>query len=145
MAPGREGKLTTFCVLSGLALFFWGGEIYQRSEIALNGKVVASETTCVQPQNNRCATKYVVEDISGRNKIYVAGPNDHSLPRRLPIGTVIAKEQWKVGYSIDGRPVDDFPFWAYVAGVLTAIIGSWWVFLRGGGPPNTSLERTRER
>jgi hypothetical protein len=144
MEPQRGRRLIGFCVLTGLAMFLWGGEIYQRAEISLNGKVVSSETKCVQPQNNRCATTYIVESLSGLRKTYVAGPNTHSLPRRLPIGTIVVKEAWKFDYSINGEHINDFPLWAYSGGILTALIGSWWLYWRPALTPNTSLERTRE-
>ena len=121
-------------ILPGLVLLFFGWQIYQRAEISLAGKIVSSDTTCNQPQNNRCVTTYVVEDASHSRETYIAGPNSHSLPKRLPIGTVVIKERWKLGYSVDGKYIDDYPLRFEVWIVVMTFVFGWWMYLRASGP-----------
>jgi hypothetical protein len=99
-----------FFMLSMLIWLFAGSEIFQRAKIDLNGKVISSETSCVQPLNNRCATEYVVEAASGDRKTYIAGPTDKALRQLLPVGTVVVKEKWSLSYAVNGVQINDFPF-----------------------------------
>jgi hypothetical protein len=110
----NHGLLIVVAVLTWL---FAGSEIFQRATIELHGKVVSSETSCVQPQNNRCATEYVVERNDHVQKRYVAGPTDKSLRRGLPVGSEIDKDKWALAYAIDGVPINDFPS-AFYGGLL---------------------------
>jgi hypothetical protein len=130
--------------LPSLALFLWGGTIYKRATVEVSGKVIEAETSCVQPDSNRCVTAYVLEDSSGGRQSYEAASNSHSLPLRLPVGTVIYKKKWKVDYSIDGQRVSDFPMWAYIGGIAAAFFGGWRLYLASGVSPSTSPERARE-
>ena len=118
-----------FIVLAILTWIFAGAEILQRAAIDLHGIVVSSETSCVQPQNNRCATTYVVETQLGVQKTYTAGPTDKALRRGLPVGTVLVKDKWRLSYSINGERVDDFPsgfYWGQmVFGLFCALL--WYV------------------
>jgi hypothetical protein len=116
--------------LAPIALLIWlfaGHEIYQRAAISLDGTVVSSETSCVQPYNNRCDTAYVLEGRDGAQSAYVAGPTDESLERRLPVGTVIHKSKWSLSYTVDARNVNDFPIGFYgglmAFGLLCALFG----------------------
>jgi len=116
--------------LAPFALLIWlfaGHEIYQRAAISLHGTVVSSETSCVQPYNNRCDTTYVVEAQDQTRSTYVAGPTDESLERRLPVGTVIRKDKWALTYSVNNRKISDFPAVFYgglmAFGVLCALFG----------------------
>lgn len=103
------------------ALLFFGvmmsllaaSEIYQRSAIQLDGTVISSETSCVQPENNRCDTVYIVERSDHSRVEYIAGPVDHSLRRRLPVGTNIVKNKWALDYTINGVINRDFPTKVY--------------------------------
>lgn len=130
-------------LLPAMVVLFYGCEIYQRAVISLNGRIVSSDTTCAQPENNRCSTAYVVEDASHSRRQYDAGPNDHSLPRRLPIGTVVVKEQWKLGYSLDGKYIDDYPIGFEMGVVVVMFFFGWWLHLRAGarrGKPPGRIE-----
>jgi hypothetical protein len=116
--------------LAPLALLIWlfaGNEIYQRAAISLDGTVVSSKTSCVQPYDNRCATAYVVERRDHTQSTYVAGPTDESLERRLPVRTVIRKKKWSLTYTVDARIVNDFPIGFYgglmALGLLCALFG----------------------
>jgi len=118
-------------LIAVLLWLFSGSEIYQRATIELNGTIVSSTTTCMQPWNNRCATEYLVKAHDGSQQSYVAGPTDKSLPRRLSVGTVVVKRRWALSYSLNGRQVADFPIFFY-SGLL--ILGGgcviWWLLLR---------------
>jgi len=113
-----------------LIWFFACSEIYQRAVIELNGVVVSSQTSCVQPQNNRCATTYVVEGPDKSRTTYIAGPTDKALSRQLPVGTMIAKKKWALAYSINGQRINDFPsiFYGTLLVFGLCLVG-WWYFL----------------
>lgn len=113
-------------VFAALIWLFAGSEIYQRAAIELNGTVVSSNTSCMQPQNNRCATEYVIEGSKQSRITYIAGPTDKALPRRLPVGTVIVKDKWALAYSINGQHIDDFPIGFYVALLVFGLCCIWW-------------------
>jgi len=106
-----------------------GSEIYQRAEIELDGTIVSAKTNCMQPQNNRCATEYVVEAIDHSRKTYVAGPTDKSLRRWLSIGTSVVKRKWAMDYFIDGKHVDDFPIFFYSGVLIFGACFIGWSFL----------------
>jgi len=116
--------------VAALVWLFAGNEIYQRAAVELNGSVVSSETSCMQPQNNRCATKYVVEGHDHIRATYIAGPSDKALPRRLPVGTEIVKAKWALAYSINGQQINDFPI-VFYAGILLLgpCCAGWWYAL----------------
>jgi len=115
------------CTPCAAHLAFAGHEIYQRAAISLQGTVVSSETSCVQPYNNRCDTRYVVEAQDQTHSTYIAGPTDESLERRLPVGTFIRKDKWALTYSVNNQKVSDFPVVFYgglmAFGVLVALFG----------------------
>jgi hypothetical protein len=133
-------RSNAFLLLAVMAWSFGGSEIYRRGVFAVEGTLVSSTTTCVQPANNRCASEYVVLSSDGVRTSYVAGPTDASLPRDLPVGTVISKRRWSIDYFLNGQRVDDFPvmFYAVVMafGVLCLCL---WVmrFSLGRSPRNS--------
>ena len=110
-----------FFILAMLICLFAGSEMFQRAKIDLNGRVISSESSCVQPLNNRCATEYVVETTSGDRKTYIAGPTDKALRRGLPVGTIVVKEKWSLSYAVNGVEINDFPF--FYKGMLLLGIG----------------------
>jgi hypothetical protein len=108
---------------------FSGTEIYQRAAIEAHGVVVSSETSCIQPQNSRCDTVYAVEGADRSRTTLVAGPNDASLRRRLPVGTLIEKQRWALDYAVNGQPVGDFPTAFYGIQFVLAVIFALWSLL----------------
>ncbi len=123
----QQPRSNALLLLAVMAWLFGGSEIYRRAAIALDGTLVSSTTTCVQPANNRCASQYVVLGSDGNGTRYVAGATDASLPRELPIGTAISKKKWSLDYFLDGQRVDDFPVTFY-AGIIVfgvACLGLW--------------------
>jgi hypothetical protein len=125
--PTFRESIPNLAPLALLVWFFAGHEIYQRAAISLQGTVVSSETSCVQPYNDRCDTTYVVEAQDQTRSTYVAGPTDESLERRLPVGTLIRKDKWALTYSVNNRQISDFPIVFYgglmAFGVLCALFG----------------------
>ena len=129
----RHDRLTYFPLVVAVAFsLFAGSEIYQRAAIELTGMVVDSETSCRQPANNRCATVYVVSAAGGARSTYIAGPVDHALARRLPVGTVIRKLKWSLSYVVDGRPINDFPIGFYLGVIGAALVLAAWSLWRIG-------------
>jgi hypothetical protein len=114
-------------IFVALAWLFAGSEIYKRVSIDLNGTIVSSETSCVQPANNRCATEYIVKSQDGSRHAYIAGTTDQALPRQLPVGTVVDKHKWSLSYAVSGQERRDSPMGFYsvilVLGLMCAI---WW-------------------
>jgi len=115
----------------GLMLFLFGAaEIFKRAVIDVNAKVVSADTSCIQPQNNRCFTHYLLRDLKGNISEYTAGPNDHSLRRRLPIATSIVKRRWSLNYLINDHEIRDFPSFAYGCFALLggcSIFSAFWL------------------
>jgi hypothetical protein len=96
----------------GATVFFLMGanEIIQRLFIEIDGTTISSETTTV----NHVFTTYVIRGSDGSLRRYIAGGTDHSLPRRLPKGTHVAKRKYELSWRQNGQPVNDFPLYFYV-------------------------------
>ena len=125
---GSSKQITHGPLMMAVVLWlFAGSEIFQRADVELNGTVVSSETSCMQPANNRCATVYVVESQDRSRHTYIAGPTDKALPRRLPVGTVIGKAKWALSYTVNGKEFRDFPvgFYSGILG-LGLLLAAWW-------------------
>jgi hypothetical protein len=129
---GRSSSLKPFLAAAcfgAFALIFAVREVYNRVAIDVHGKIIVSATTCVQPSNNRCSTRYIIENATQHRSEYVAGPTDSSLRRRLAVGTSLEKSKWALAYKMDGQPINDFSTTFY------EIVGSvgfgfcWWAVL----------------
>ena len=116
----RRSYVTTAVVVGIMFGALAASELVARAWIDVAGRVISADTTCQQPYDNRCVTRYVVERADGSRAVYDAGPNDHSLRRRLPLGTVLVKARWELSYSIDGNQVEDFPRYFYIAALTVA-------------------------
>ena len=99
-------------------------EITRRFLIEVEGRVVSSQTTA----GNRPVTVYVLRGSDGKEREYVAGPTDQSLPRRLPVGTYIRKDRYELSYIEDGTVINDFPLSFYVAICCVGLMLGWWSF-----------------
>jgi hypothetical protein len=101
-------------------MFVWFGfgymTVWARLRLDLRGTIIASVDT---PRRNapRYATIYTLRAPDGAVLHYLAGATDASLSRGLPVGTVLAKSAWQLGYSVDGNWVG-FPIGFYLV-VLT--------------------------
>jgi len=113
-----QPRFNALLLIALLSWMFAGKQIYQRAAIEVNGTIVSSATACIQPENNRCSSTYIVLSQSGESASYIVGPTDASLPRGLPRGTVINKSKWNLSYMVNGKPVDNFPIAFYLVIVL---------------------------
>ena len=122
--PLRYGGVV-LCVFGVLIFTFALSEPIARYSLAVDGRILSSDTTCIQPYNNRCVSVYSMEAPDGSRFLYRAASHDASLPIRLPVGTVIRKEKGTFTFRRDGEVVADFPLVAY-AGLATgamAVLG----------------------
>jgi len=111
---------------------------FQRAWLAVEGTVVAKDLLCQQPQNNRCATTYTLASGKANSK-YVAGPVDYALSQDIPVGAVVKKTRWELGYTVNGKHVDDlsilpsflFGFIAFAIVVLALYFFGYWKPNRG--------------
>jgi hypothetical protein len=110
----RPGVLALF---GAWLLFMGGNELLGRLWIQVDGTVVSADTTT----GNRPVTRYVVRRSDGQNTNYVAGPTDASLPRRLPLGTVLRKERGHLSFALDGQEIGGFPVLTYGALILAGL------------------------
>src|ERR1017187_5142 len=99
--PFRKNLLIELPILAMVISAGAISSILERAEIEVDGQVIWAETTCDQPYNNRCVTRYVLRTRTGSQVLYAAKPGDSSLPRRLPSGTWITKHKWDISYSIN--------------------------------------------
>ena len=100
--------------VAGIIFFLLGAsEIARRLIIEVAGEVVEKEVSCSKPFNNRCVARYVILSKEGGRLFYSAGPNDHSLSRRIEIGNIVHKRKWEVDYLVNGNRVNDFPVLFY--------------------------------
>lgn len=135
-----QPRSNAFLLLAVMAWLFGGSEIYRRADFAVDGTLVSSTTTCVQPTKNRCASEYVVQSNDGVRTSFVAGSTDSSLPRELPVGTVISKSRWSIDYFLNGQRVDDFPvvFYAVVMTFGVLCLCLWGARFSFGRTPRDS-------
>jgi hypothetical protein len=94
---------------------------------SVDGTVVSSSTT----QGVRPVTYYTVQSSDGRQQSLIAGPTDGSLPRQMPVGTIIQKKKFELSYSRNGKRIHDFPvafhiLWFTVSAVSACIAFVWW-------------------
>lgn len=109
-----------------LCFLFGANEIVQRLLIEVDGTVIASQTST----GNRPATAYVVRHPDGSEQLYIAGPTDHSLPRRLPEGTRISKLKYHLAWKLNGRIVNDFPLYFYLGACGLGILLAYWALFQ---------------
>src|SRR5215207_5070777 len=95
-------------LLISFALITLGfGTMWARASLSLEGTIVQSDTVCDSSTHARCSTTYVISNGQG-TITYIAGPNEQSLQRSLPVGTTIKKQPWHLVYVVNGVIVDDF-------------------------------------
>jgi len=93
----------------------------------VDGTIVSSRTT----QGIRPVTYYTVQTSDGKRQNLVAGPTDGSLPREMPVGTVIQKRKFELSYTRNGERVRDFPLgfhllWFAISAVTACMAFAWW-------------------
>ena len=119
----------TFLAIGSVLVVMTASEIYDRAKIEIAGQIVAKQTSCQQPRNNRCSTIYTVAAQDGSKQLYVAGPTYEALSHDLPIGAFLRKEKWRFDYVVDGSLIQDFPL-VFSLGLLAiglAAVGVWFI------------------
>lgn len=105
-----------------IVLFGFGQTVFGRYTLAVSGTIIQSHDV-PGAQVPRYATEYVLVNAAGVEHAYIAGANDASLPRSMPVGTVIKKEQGTFAYERDGVAVDDFALLFYIIGISLGVAG----------------------
>ena len=129
---GATGKLYfgpnhLFLAVAAILTFLFGAnEIFQRLLIEVDGTIITSQTTT----GNRPSTTYAIRGPDGSKYQYIAGPTDHSLPRRLPEGARITKKKYALVWERDGQIVNDFPLYFYVGSCTLGGMLAFWSFLQ---------------
>jgi hypothetical protein len=114
---------------------FWAfvPAMWELRNTELNGIVVSSQDVPAKgaPQYE---TYYVVKKSDGSMINYVAGPAITSLPRSMPIGTVIRKIRGETRYQIDGHWVGSGGEpWLLLALSVFPLLGGVLLILRSFG------------
>jgi hypothetical protein len=109
-----------------LVFLFGANEIIQRLLIEVDGTIISSETTT----GNRPSTTYVIRGSDGSQRLYIAGPTDQSLPRRLPQGTHVSKRRYELPWRQNGQLVNDFPLYFYVGACGLGGMLAYWAFFQ---------------
>ena len=102
----RKAWIRIFFGLFILWGFGWE-TIGRRLQTNVDGVIVSSRDV---PSKGapRYATEYTVRGLDGQEQVFFGGPTDASLPRSMPVGTRIRKQQWHLDYEENGRRVE-FP------------------------------------
>jgi hypothetical protein len=122
-AGSQPATFPTLILVFGLLMIWVFGfdTLGVRLQTQLEGTVIASRD--IPPTRGpRYLTEYTLRGEDDRNSTYVAGPNDGSLPRSMPVGTYLKKLRWHVYYERDGRRIDDFPLLFYQVSLGIAVI-----------------------
>lgn len=79
-----------------------------------DGVVVArTDPVHYPPWTRNRATRYVISESDGRERVYYADPSQGHLDG-FPIGTRLTKRRWHMDYQADGQVRNDFPFPIYL-------------------------------
>lgn len=107
-APG--GAIFFILLLSCGEYAMVGGQYLAR----FDGVVVARTNGVYYPPwtRNR-ATRYVIRESDGRERVYYADPGQGHIDG-FPIGTHLTKQRWRMDYEADGQARNDFPFPLYL-------------------------------
>jgi hypothetical protein len=98
----------------------------------LDGTITSSRDVPLD-RGPRYITEYTLRTVDGRDTSYTAGPTDSSIPRSMPVGTVLQKRRWRLGFERNGSWVNDFGLTFYVV-ILAVGFGCllWSFFLWRG-------------
>ncbi len=110
----------------------WGFGFYtlgNRLWAQLDGIVVTSRDI-PSTRGPRYITEYILRGPDGRESLYTAGSTDSTLPRSMPVGTVLKKKRWHLDYERDGQRTSDFslPFYLGILAIGFGCLG-WSVLL----------------
>jgi hypothetical protein len=127
---GRTGAFRiapspVFAVLGVWFLYIVGDTVVGRLLIETDGTVVAR-----QPVNNpRPGTFYTMQAADGQAYEFASGASDVSLARDFAVGSHITKRKWDLGYTVDGRRVDDFETTFYSGWAVAGVFLIWYSLL----------------
>jgi hypothetical protein len=65
---------------------------------------------------------YTVRADDGATQRYVAGADDGSLPRDIPLGARITKRKWELSFILNGTRVLNFPIVFYAIALTGSLI-----------------------
>ena len=123
----RSRRWWVLALFAVWALYVGASGLSTRLLTSVDGSVTSSRTT----QGVRPVTYYTVQTSDGQQTNLVAGPTDGSLPREMPVGTVIQKKKFELSYVRNGQRVSDFPLafhvlWFAVSVVSGCVAFVWW-------------------
>jgi hypothetical protein len=109
--------LWSLWIIGGFGFYTVGVRLWTQ----IDGVVTASRDN---PPNRgpRYATEYKFRGPDGKETLYIAGTNDSSLRRSMPVGTVLKKKRWHLDYERNGQRIDDFAYIFYLI-VLSGACG----------------------
>jgi hypothetical protein len=109
---------------------FWAFGCYtigERLWTQLDGVVTSSRDIPFLAYSGRYATQYTILGRDGHETTYTAGCTDGSLPRSMPVGTVLRKIRWHLDFERDGQtiPFAQLPFYflTFAVGIAFLIWG----------------------
>lgn len=76
--------------------------VWFRLNTQLDGQIISAQD--IPPTlGPRYTTRYTLRRPDGKEVEYVAGPAGGSLPRSMPVGTLLNKPKWTIYYDVDGK------------------------------------------
>ena len=111
-------------MIGGFGFYTLGKRLWAQ----LDGIVIAS-LDLPSTRGPRYQTKYTLRGPDGRESLYTAGSTDVTLPRSMPVGTVLKKKRWHVDYERDGQHISDFDLPAYLGILAIGVAGLVWSVL----------------
>ncbi len=119
-------QLTGIALYSIFILYGFGlGTLGTRLYTQINGTIVAVRDDPFTGAP-RYASIYTLREDNGFEFNYVAGCTDASLPRSLPVGTVVKKERWSWSPEINGSWEFDPAYILFLLMVGSAAIALAW-------------------
>jgi len=127
-ADGTQSRRWWVIALFAAWAFYAGASSFaDRLLTTVDGTIILSRTT----PGVRPVTYYTFLAPDGQQMHLVAGPTDGSLPRKMPVGTVIQKRKFELAYARNGQRVNDFPLGFQVLWIAVSLISGcvafvWW-------------------
>jgi hypothetical protein len=123
----RSRRWWVLAVFAVWTLYVGAAGLMTRLLMSVDGTIISSTTT----QGVRPVTYYTIQSTDGQQQSLVAGPTDESLPRGMPVGTIIQKNKFELSYARNGQRVQDFPLgshvlWLAVSAVSSSLAFVWW-------------------
>ena len=131
MALGRT-KLNSsaMAIFSVWILYIAYSTIAGRLEIEADGTILKREAFT---RYGRPGAIYTLAASDGSSHTFTSGSTDSSLPRELPVGSRLVKRKNHLSYTLDGRPIWDFPlpFYGVTSGLgLSLLVFSGILFMQ---------------